>query len=402
VSDTPRYAVLRRAALGAAAAGAGTAAAAGTGSVAAAAWFARRVLTPEPEKPEDVEVVEVRDGSVVLGATAETVVPGRYGLWLDDGAGHVRLGDPVGDVPPPGTGTVERELLGVDAGAVHPGPARWNQYFFRGSPSEALGVPTGHLTVTGELGPMPAWLVPPAHRDDPGDRWAVLVHGRGATREECLRAVPPLRAAGWTCLVPTYRNDDGVPAGPDGRYNLGLSEWRDVEAAVRLAVDAGAREVVLVGWSMGGAIVLQLLSRSPLAGVVSRVVLDAPVVDWSDVIRHHARLNHVPVPIATLATRLMGRRGARRLVGVHDPLDVAQTDWVARAGELRHRLLLVHSADDEFVPVGPSRALADARPDLVTYEEWQVARHTKEWNTDPERWERVVTDFVSGAGGSPG
>jgi hypothetical protein len=32
----------------------------------------------------------------------------------------------------------------------------------------------------------------------------------------------------------------------------------------------------------------------------------------------------------------------------------------------------------------------------VTFEEWQVARHCKEWNTDPERWERVVGTFVSG------
>ena len=79
-----------------------------------------------------------------------------------------------------------------------------------------------------------------------------------------------LHDAGWTSLVPTYRNDEDVPAGPDGRYNLGLSEWRDLEAAVDHAVRSGAQEVLLVGWSMGGAIVLQFLDRSPLADVVSR------------------------------------------------------------------------------------------------------------------------------------
>ena len=52
----------------------------------------------------------------------------------------------------------------------------------------------------------------------------------------------------------------------------------------------------------------------------------------------------------------MGRRLTRRLVGVHDPVDVAQTDWVARAAELQHRTLIIHSVDDEFVPVGPSPA----------------------------------------------
>jgi hypothetical protein len=92
----------------------------------------------------------------------------------------------------------------------------------------------------------------------------------------------------------------------------------------------------------------------------------------------------------------MGKRWARRLVGVHEAVDVARTDWVARAGELRHRILLVHSLDDEFVPSGPSERLAAARPDLVRFEPWHTARHTKEWNTEPERWEALVRDFVSG------
>jgi hypothetical protein len=27
-------------------------------------------------------------------------------------------------------------------------------------------------------------------------------------------------------------------------------------------------------------------------------------------------------------------------------------------------------------------------------ERWTTARHTKEWNVDPQRWERSVTEFV--------
>ena len=41
-----------------------------------------------------------------------------------------------------------------------------------------------------------------------------------------------------------------------------------------------------------------------------------------------------------------------------------------------------------------SKALAAARPDLVRLEPWTAGRHTKEWNTDPERWDDVVTSFV--------
>ena len=50
--------------------------------------------------------------------------------------------------------------------------------------------------------------------------------------------------------------------------------------------------------------------------------------------------------------------------------------------------------DDEFVPSGPGRRLAAERPDLVTFVPWREARHCKEWNVDPQRWSRVVGEFV--------
>ncbi|MEO7421639.1 MAG: alpha/beta fold hydrolase [Ornithinibacter sp.] len=390
MSEARPRATARRVARAGAAVGVTTAVASGAGSLAAAAYFARRVLTPDPLRPDDVVIHDIGPASVILDATTQTVGRGRYGLWLEGGTGHARLGEVLGIE----AGHVERGLLGVDRGHLAPGPARWNQYFYGGPPDVSLGVPTEHVTYAGELGPMPAWVVPPP--GGVGERWAVLVHGRGAQLEETVRAVPALINAGWTCLAPTYRNDDGVPGGADNRYALGLSEWRDIEAAIHYAAGRGASEVLLVGWSMGGAIVLQLLDRSPVSSLVSRVVLDAPVIDWGDVLSHHARGHRLPPHIGSLARVMMRQRWGHRLLGVHESVDLALTDWVRRAAELQHRLLLIHSADDEFVPVGPSRGLARARPDLVTLQEWSIAGHCKEWNTDPVRWERLVGDFAAG------
>ena len=91
----------------------------------------------------------------------------------------------------------------------------------------------------------------------------------------------------------------------------------------------------------------------------------------------------------------MASRGSKRLVGVAEPVDVALTNWVARADELRHPVLLIASDGDDFVPIASAAQLAARRPDLVRFERWQVARHCKEWNLDPERWERVVTEFLA-------
>ncbi len=364
----------------------------GAGSVwmGGATYFARRVLTPDLVRPDDTQIHVIHSDSLTLSGTPDLLVPGRYGLWLDGGRGHARIGG-VLEVDHRHQ-RVRRELLGVDCGVLEPGPARFNGYYYGGTPGSNLGLAYEDVAVPTELGPMPAWVVPSEHGD--GSRWAVLVHGRGARRHETLRAVPAMHAAGLTSLVPSYRNDGDAPVGPDGRYNLGLSEWRDIEDAIKLALARGAHEIVLVGWSMGGAIVLQFLDRSPLASVVSRAVLDGPVVDWGDVLKHHASLHKVPAPIGHLGSALMGQHWAKRLIGVSESVDVARTNWVERADELSHQMLLIHSRDDEFVPVGPSEALASARPDLISFEPWSLARHCKEWNVDPRRWESVVTEFV--------
>jgi alpha-beta hydrolase superfamily lysophospholipase len=375
-----------------AAAGALVAVATGSALSAAAALFARQVVSPTEERPDDVEVIGVGAGTVTLRAGQETVEPGRYGLWLDGGSGHVRLGEVIDHDEQ--AGTVTRRIIGIDAGRLREGPARWNQYFHAGTPGTALRLPFTDVEIKTELGLMPAWYVPPAAATPEQQTWAVLVHGRGASREECLRAVPVLHRLGMACLIVSYRNDAGAPRSRRGRYHLGDAEWLDVEAAVLHAVDAGARDVVLVGWSMGGAIALQTVSRSWLADRVRAMILDAPVIDWRDVLDHHARLNRVPPPVGRLSQAVLEHPHARRLVGVETPLSLARLDWVSRAPELRLPMLLIHSDDDEFVPSSPSRRLALARPDLVTFLSVPGARPTKEWNVDPEAWETAVARFL--------
>jgi pimeloyl-ACP methyl ester carboxylesterase len=379
----------RRVAVRAAVAGASSVFAAGVAATAAATIFARRVVTPDSYRPDDVEILGVSGGMVTLRATEETVAPGLYGLWLDSGSGHARVG-PVIDHDE-AAGTVTRTLVAVDDGKLRSGPARWNQYYFAGTPADALGLKYEDVDVPGELGPLPAWLVPAGN----GDRWAVLVHGRGATREECLRAIPVLHRLGITALVVSYRTTAGLPGAPVlARYHLGDREWTDVESAVLFAAEQGAGEIVLFGWSMGGAIAMQTVSRSWTADRVRGLVLDAPVIDWRDVLAHHARLNRVPPPVGRLGQSFLSHRSAWRLAGTEAPVDLDRLDWVSRAAELAHPVLLIHSDDDEFVPSGPSRRLADARPDLVTFMSAEGARHTKEWNVDPDQWDAAVARFL--------
>ena len=84
-------------------------------------------------------------------------------------------------------------------------------------------------------GTAPAWLV---RAESEAGTWAIMVHGRGASRQEGLRAVRAARELGLSSLLISYRNDGLAPSAPDGRYGLGSTEWRDVEAAIELCPGA--------------------------------------------------------------------------------------------------------------------------------------------------------------------
>ncbi|WP_394940965.1 alpha/beta hydrolase family protein [Psychromicrobium sp. YIM B11713] len=363
------------------------------GSSALAGYFARKVVIPEKEQPEDLEILAVlREGSelqIVLPATVETTIDGVYGLSFNASAGHARIGAIRSYVPR--EGTVSRVVEEVIAGDLHQAlRGKWTGSIFQ-SPAE-IGVAAEEVLIDLPVGRAPAWLIRPTEKKL--STWAIMVHGRGAKRTEGLRAVRTARELGLSCLLVSYRNDGEAPAADDGRYGLGVTEWRDIEAAIEFALDHGAKDVVLFGYSMGGAVCLQLVDQSRHRQEVIALVLDAPVINWIDVLAHQASLNRIPAAIGRYGQLMLSHPLGRRITGLAAPVDLKSMDWVSRAVELRTPTLIVHSKDDDFVPYGPSEELARRNPEMVSFVEFEKAAHTREWNVDSERWESVVKTWL--------
>jgi len=382
-------------------ASAGLVVAGGAVAVAAAATLAvgvlagvmaRRIVTPPTKRTDDTRVydVDLAAGTITLEATMDAVLPGDYSFWFAADSGHARLGAIVGRTAK----TVTRRILTVDFGdltAVTRG--RLGGYSFLG-PWD-LGLEFTNVTVPTELGDAPAWLIP---AEEPSGRWVILVHGRGVRRHETLRAVPVFNAAGYSCLLVSYRNDGEAPPSADGRFGLGDTEWRDVEAAIEFAVGNGASQIVLMGWSMGGAIALQAATRAKHDGRLTGIVLESPVIDWADVVAYQALTLRLPRAVVQGALVVMGRRWGRAVTGLHLPIDFPRLDFVARANDLSLPILILHSDDDGYVPSAPSRALAEKRPDIVTLVPFAVARHTKLWNYDPAAWNAAILGWLGTLG----
>ncbi|MGN6408147.1 MAG: alpha/beta fold hydrolase [Curtobacterium sp.] len=373
-------------ALGAGVAAAAVATAVIGGFVAA---VARAVVVPDRKRTERVPIhaVDPVRMTVTLERTADTELQGRYSLWFGGGTGHMRVGEVLGTTDT----TVTRRIIAIDAGdptAARRG--RWGGWFYL-TPGE-LDVPVEDVDVPTPNGPAPAWVV---RADDPSAPWAVLVHGRGVTRAETIRAVPVFRAAGYSVVLASWRNDGVAPRSVDGRYGLGSTEWEDIDSVLRWLSGQGASSVVLMGWSMGGAVVLQTLVRSAFADLVDGVVLESPVVDWHAVLKSQSQLLRLPRPVRKVAQRLLRTPVLHRLTGLRQPVDLRQLDMVARADELHVPILLMHSDDDGFVPSSASHALAEARPDIVRLEVQTTARHTKLWNHDADWFDARILAWLT-------
>ncbi|MEW2460506.1 alpha/beta hydrolase family protein [Microbacterium sp. K41] len=347
---------------------------------------ARRVVTPMRKVP-DTEILAIDTGAqtIELGRTLDTELPGRYGLFTTGTYGYVKLGA----VLSADSTTVRRKLLTkIEPGASVDRGASFSGSYYT-SPSE-LHLRWENVLIGSPAGPCPAWFFPAS-----SSTWVIQVHGRGTTRSECLRAVPVLHAAGLPNLVVSYRNDGEAPRTRAGAYALGASEWRDVDAAIAYALRHGAERVVLMGWSMGGAVSLQASVSSGNRHRIAGVILESPVVDWRTVLRFQAKLLRVRPPLPDLAMSALQLPLTARLSGADEPILFDRLDMVARADELAAPILILHSDDDGFVPVDASRALQEARPDLVTMPRFTVARHTKLWNYDERGWSTAITSWLA-------
>lgn len=353
--------------------------------------IARR-LTTRSERRFDVVIRDVEVGGdqriVVLDRTPRTAAPGRYSLLLE-GGGLVRL---ASDADDRGPALVAREVLGGHGAAELTAGERgsWSGIYYA-DPQDA-GLDAVDVEVPTEVGPAPAWLIQLAGATS--STWAIHIHGLGSPRAGTLRGVRIASELGMTSLVVTYRNDGDGPTVGMGRSTLGSTEADDVRRALAYARAHGARRFILFGWSMGGAIALQLAADAELRGDVVGLVLESPVLDWLSTIKSNCVRAGLPAWTGLLAVPWFDQRPLARLVGLPNVVGVDRFDWVARADEISTPTLVLHGTEDTSSPFEVAARLRNIRSDLVQLESFN-ADHTMTWNSDPERWQQTVRTWLA-------
>ena len=357
-----------------------------TAALAAGGWYYSGVLKDgalvvdhEPSQP-DLEVVAIGGGQVTLRMTSEAKADGSWtkdGIWgLEWDEGYAQ----VGTILEIDDQQAVRELFPM-MGTLEIGDAvRLDSFAFPDDPQTALGLSYEDVSFSSPLGDFPAWFI-----DGSRSIWVIFVHGRGVDAEEALRILPTLVESGFPTLMITYRNGRDALTSPDGFYHYGQTEWEDLQGAVTYAIEQGAEDIVLVGYSMGGAVVTNFLYESPLAGRVRGVILDSPMLNFNATIDLGARNRGIPGLLTAV-----GKFVAAFRYGV----DWGALDYLSRVDELDTPILLFHGDADDIVPIETSDELAMARPDLVEYVRVSGATHVRSWNMRPAAYGSAVQDFL--------
>ena len=221
-------------------------------------------------------------------------------------------------------------------------------------------------------------------------RAAVLAHGWGADRSSrhVLETAAIYEDAGFDVLMIDLRSHGGSEG---DRVTLGYREVFDVLGALSWLEKRGFEpdQVVLHGWSMGGAAVIQ---AAPGTGVAA-VVEESAYADLPPLLRERIpEVSGLPA-LFTPGIFLVGRL----FLGI-DPWAVRPVEEAGRLSREGVPLMIIHSRADEVVPFEHARTLAGAYPEatfwrLDGYEHVHAYEH-------PEYRERLLGFLDEAAGPS--
>jgi len=338
------------------------------------------IAVPQQDVGYPMSVAAVEGDQVTYrGDASEWADEGLYALRTADGSYVQTAADAL--MNPDGTAT-RTVVAKVNPPALKAGAkAVLDPWYFGNDPGNALDLKFEEINYATPLGPAAAWEIP-----GKSATWVVYTHGRGDSPAQGLRLAATVSKLGYPMMLVRYRNDPQAPPGT-GYAHYGTDEWMDLEGAVGYALENGADRIVLAGSGMGGAISLAFLENSQYADAVVGAVLDAPAVDLGATVDQQASELHVPSFVSSLAKTVASWRFG---------LDWEAMDYVSRAERIDVPILITQgSADTATLPESIEAFAAAAPPGRVTVEEFDGAAHDLAWNLDRDRFDAVVSAFLS-------
>ena len=212
---------------------------------------------------------------------------------------------------------------------------------------------------------------------------AVLCHGyRGTPYRDFSGGAVEILNLGYNVVLIDERAH-GLSQGHT--ITFGVRETKDCISWVNYAKDRFGQdiELLLVGISMGGAVVLMASDKVGKC----KVIADAPFTAPRIILQESVRQLGLPVPIfyplVNLSLIIYGHTSLNK-VSAFD--SVNNTD---------NKILIIHGNSDSVVPNWISSDLYQTFPDKIQYELFGGADHGMSYIVDKPRYQKIIKDFLN-------
>jgi fermentation-respiration switch protein FrsA (DUF1100 family) len=183
--------------------------------------------------------------------------------------------------------------------------------------------------------------------------------------------------------------DERAHSRSQGRsITFGIKERQDLLCWIDYAVNRFGSDIkiLLYGVSMGGATVL-MASELELPPNVKGIIADCPYSSPLDIILAVGKQTGYPPklirPFIILGAKLFGG------------FDVQEITAEEAVKHIKVPILIIHGAEDSFVPPEMSKCISEANPDMVQRFTFPGADHALSYMVDTQRYRNLVTDFIS-------
>ena len=321
---------------------------------------------------------EYRAGTYLLEAANASMIVGELVSQRDDlvtrrvvpGSlrGTFRPGDPV---------EVSSRVLFVDGVARRvPAPVNdaWTPAMF--------GVAYEEVTYASDVGDLRAYLT------TGGDAGVIVwVHGFGGTyTRERLAMTVAMHTPEYKMLIVNVRNDPGEPTDGRGIATYGVTEWRDIDAAITYAHDRFGLPIFLYGIS-GGAGPVAVWSAEGDPTRVRGIVYDGPTINFAGSIQRNGAARY-PFLNADFFAPILAFTEA--------VYDINLDDYDHRDTVVRSRIptLMYHYDYDAWNDPADYEYVARRRSEAITHVYFENTGHCTGYNADHVQFLSALHTFL--------
>ena len=267
---------------------------------------------------------------------------------------------------------------------IKPSPNAWLSGWLGDRP-EHFGI-SNYETVT-LANATRAWMA-----QEDSSKWVIHVHGRKAAMGETLRNFKVFSERGYSQLTISHETDpEPFGLGSHQSY-LGLTEWKQIEAAVDYAKKQGAKDIVLFGWSLGGMFIGQYLRKTNEPGIRA-AIFDSPMFDIRNTLRVQAQMSGYSTQFADEVCELIRNSKLLKFLG-YPAIDVDSLSLSKNTLESDLPMLVMYSSNDGYISWEDSPKFCELNSSAIAIQ-FSGARHCRLKNSNPDRYEQVIRDFIS-------